>query len=199
MMNSSSDCCHCQQKIFRFKCESACQVCRSSCSCNLCSCFVQPPVPETETTGAIWRHPATETIVTTLLNKTNAPQTVTVSVLDWQNTCTPTEMPKDAYLCGNVVNPEDGPILTPFTFTIPANNLLTIKASPENLFTLPTPMYEVLVTYPIDPIAPVNPILPTGPVRPVITNTWGINAAGIPQEGNTMLHRQFALYPTNPI
>ena len=192
-MSSSSNCCNCKHKIFRFKCESACPICRSSCSCNQCSCFVQPPVSRTETTGAIWRNPATETIVTTLLNKTNAPQTVTVSVLDWQNTCTPTEMPKDAYLCGDLVNPEYGSILTPFTFTIPANNLLTINAFPANSFTLPSPMYEVLVTFPTDPI------LPTDPIRPVIANTWGIDAAGIPQIGNTVLHRQFTLFPGDPV
>lgn len=196
-MNSSSNCCHCQQKIFRFKCESACTTCQSSCSCNPCRCFVQPQeVPRTETTGAIRRHPATETIVTTLLNKTNAPQEVTVSVVDWQttqNTCNPTEMEKDAYLCGDVVNPDDGPITTPFTFTIPAQQLLVIRATPT-IIGIPTdPCYEVLVTYPIDPISP------GGPIRPIITNTWGINAAGIPQEGNTVLHRQFALIPGDPV
>lgn len=37
-----------------------------------------------------------ETIVVTLLNKTDAPQTVTVSVLDWQN-CAQEEMPKEAF------------------------------------------------------------------------------------------------------
>ncbi|MGE7954758.1 hypothetical protein [Lysinibacillus xylanilyticus] len=136
------------------------------------------------------------------MNKTNAPQEVTVSVVDWQttqNTCNPTEMEKDAYLCGDVVNPDDGPITTPFTFTIPAQQLLVIRATPTIIGVPTDPCYEVLVTYPIGPITPPDPILPTGPVRPVITNTWGINDAGIPQEGNTVLHRQFVLAPPDPV
>ena len=169
-MNSSCNCqCKCGKKVFRLKSVSSCPVCP-------CSCFVQPQeVPTTFTTGAIWRNPATDTIVVTVLNKTNAPQTVTVSAVNWQN-CVQAEMPKDAYLCGDVVNPDDGPILTPFTFTIPAKKLLVVHATLQNAWMPGDPCYEVLVTMPTDPC---------------IANTWGINAAGIPQEGNTVFHHQF--------
>ena len=91
-------------------------------------------------------------------------------------------MPKDAYLCGDVVNPDDGSILTSFTFTIPAEKLLVVHATPPNPWTPGDPCYEVLVTIPTDPCR---------------VNTWGINAAGIPQEGNTILNHQF--HPGDPV
>ncbi|MGG2064137.1 hypothetical protein [Bacillus sp. S14(2024)] len=130
------------------------------------------------------------------------PQTVTVSVLDWQNTCNPAEVSKSAFLCGQVVNPPLNtaqtiqpqqssivspdnvqPILTPFTFTIPPRNLLVIHAFLPNPFQQPSPCYEVLVT-------PQH-----GPAKCVIMNTFGVNTAGVPQEGNTILHHQFSPTP----
>jgi len=155
------------------------------------------------TTGSIWRNPNTEIVIVTLLNEDyNMPQTVTVSVLDWQNTYNPTEVAKFAFLCGQVVNPSLNtaqtiqpqqssiappdnvqPILTPFTFTIPPRNLLVIHASLPNSFQMPSPCYEVLVTS------------QHGPAKSVITNTFGVNAAGVPQEGNTVLHDQFSPTP----
>lgn len=132
------------------------------------------------TTGAIWRNPVTETIVITILNETNEAQTVTVSVLDWQN-CDQSEMPKEAVLCG-----ESPPSLfngnTPRTFTIPAKSLLVVRATPQNARQPYDPCYEVLVTL------PTNSIHPTDPYR---LNTRGINNARVPQEGNTVLYHQF--------
>lgn len=151
------------------------------------------------TTGPVWRNPNTEVVIVTLLNEDyNIPQTVTVSVLDWQNTYNPAEVAKSAFLYGQVVNtaqtiqpqqssivPPDNvqPILTPFTFTIPPRNLLVIHASLPNSFQMPSPCYEVLVTS------------QHGPAKCVITNTFGVNAAGVPQEGNTVLHHQFSSTP----
>ncbi|PEA56770.1 hypothetical protein CON64_00580 [Bacillus pseudomycoides] len=156
------------------------------------------------TTGPIWRNPNTDVVIVTLLNEDfNMPQTVTVSVLDWQNTCNPAEVAKSAFLCGQVVNPPLNttqtiqsqqsssvppnniqPILTPFTFTIPPRNVLTIHAVLPNSFQQPSPCYEVLVTS------------QHGPAKSVITNTFGVNAAGVPQEENTVLHDQF---PPTPV
>lgn len=129
-------------------------------------------------------------------------QTVTVSVLDWQNTSNPAEVAKFSFLCGQVINPPLNttqtiqpqqsslvppdnvqPILTPFTFTIPPRNLLVIHAFLPNPFQQPSPCYEVLVTS------------QHGPAKNVIMNTFGVNTAGVPQEGNTILHHQFLPTP----
>ncbi|MGU3371639.1 exosporium leader peptide-containing protein [Bacillus mycoides] len=157
------------------------------------------------TTGPIWRNPNTQIIVVSLLNEDpNESQTVTVSVLDWQNTCNPTEFGKFAYLCGQLLNsssnttpliqtdnivvpPDVPPITTPFTFTIPPRNLLTIHVYPPVPTFPPSPFYEVIVTF------------PPNPFRRVITNTFGINAAGVPQEGNTLLHNQWPPQPIIPV
>lgn len=130
------------------------------------------------------------------------PQTVTVSVLDWQNTCNPAEVAKFSFLCGQVVNPflntaqafqpqqsnivppdNVQPILTPLTFTIPPRNLLVIHAFLPNPVQQPSPCYEVLVTPQY------------GPAKCVIANTFGVNTAGVPQDGNTILHHQFSPTP----
>ncbi|MGE8037089.1 hypothetical protein [Lysinibacillus sp. NPDC093692] len=179
-MNTS---CNCDCKnVFRSNKVSSCPICQNS--------SVRLPVPSNFTTGAIWRNPATETIVVTLLNKTDAPQTVTVSVLDWQN-CAQEEMPKEAFLCG-----ESQPSLfngtpVPLIFTIPAKKLLVVHATPQNPWLPTDPCYEVLVTLPSDPVIPFFPGDPVIPSDPCIVNTWGINDLGIPQEGNTVFHRQF--------
>ncbi|MGE7926873.1 hypothetical protein [Lysinibacillus xylanilyticus] len=178
MMNSSCHC-DCHNNILRLNKVSSSPICQIN--------SVQPSVPINFTTGAIWRNPATETIVVTLLNKSDVSQTVTVSVLDWQN-CAQEEMPKEAFLCG-----ESQPSLfngtpTPLIFTIPAKKLLVVHATPQNAWQPSDPCYEVLVKAPPDPIVPTDPITPNDPV---ILNTWGINDIGVPQEGNTVLHQQF--------
>ncbi|MGS0471599.1 hypothetical protein [Bacillus pretiosus] len=59
------------------------------------------------------------------------------------------------------------------------------------------PIYVVRVTLPQDPFTPQEP------VRPVTINTWGINFAGVIQQGNTVLNGQFtpteAFMPVDPI
>ncbi|WP_440602485.1 hypothetical protein [Bacillus sp. GB_SG_008] len=155
------------------------------------------------TTGSICRNPNTEIVIVTLSNEHyNMPQTVTVSVLDRQNTCNPTEVAKFVFFCGEFVNPPLNtaqaiqpqqsnivppdnvqPILTPLTFTIPPRNLLVIHAFLPNPVQQPSPCYEVLVTPQY------------GPAKCVITNTFGVNTAGIPQDGNTILHHQFLPTP----
>ncbi|WP_052520807.1 hypothetical protein [Aneurinibacillus migulanus] len=152
-------------------------------------------------------HPSTDVIVVSLFNQApDLPQTVTVSVLDWQNTCTPTEFNKFAFLCGDILNPPGNgngngngivinngpgpfsppvgflPFTTPVTFAIPPRRNLIIHAHPPDPILPPSPLYEVVV----------NPLLPGDPVRPpVLVNTWGIDIDGNIQEGSTVLHRQF--------
>ncbi|MGH0612026.1 hypothetical protein [Bacillus cereus] len=53
------------------------------------------------------------------------------------------------------------------------------------------------MTIPVDPISPTDSLQPQEPIRPVTVNTWGINFAGVIQQGNTLLNRQFA--PTDLI
>ncbi|MGF9767025.1 hypothetical protein [Bacillus albus] len=43
---------------------------------------------------------------------------------------------------------------------------------------------------------PTDPAQPQDPFRPVTVNTWGINFAGVIQQGNTVLNGQFS--PTDP-
>jgi len=182
-MEKSSCNCDCNNNVFRLNKVSSCPVCFASSAI--------PLDPNNFTTGAIWRNPATETIVVSLLNKTNTSQTVTVSVIDWQS-CDQAEMPKDAFLCG-----ESQPSLfngtpKPLTITIPAKQLLTVHATPQNAWQPVDPFYEVLVMFPPDPVTPPDPIRPSfAPGDPIIFNTWGINNTGVPQEGNTVLHHQF--------
>ena len=182
-MNSSHNC-NCQKNKLRFSSVSHNLICERCC-CHPDNCSIQIPgsTPETSgiiSTGAIWRNPNTETIVITILNKTNSSQTITISVLDWQN-CDQSEMPKEALLCGEVVSSLFNGN-SPLTFTIPSKSLLVVRATPQNVWQPGDPCYEVLVTLPSDPITPGDPC---------IVNTWGINALGTQQEGNTVLHHQF--------
>ncbi|MMZ57559.1 hypothetical protein SAMN04487909_14650 [Aneurinibacillus migulanus] len=185
------------------------------------SCLLSPCIPPSNgtsspsagTTGLMFRHPSTDVIVVSLFNQApDLPQTVTVSVSDWQNTCTPTEFNKFAFLCGDILNPPGngngngngngivinngpGPFSPPVGFlpfttpvTIPPRRNLIIHAYPPDPVLPPSPLYEVVV----NPLHPIDPILPPDPIRPpVIVNTWGITVDGIIQEGNTVLHRQF--------
>ncbi|MFD0768086.1 hypothetical protein ACFQZ1_04020 [Bacillus sp. CGMCC 1.60114] len=155
------------------------------------------------TTGPILKNPNTEIVVVTLLNEDfYESQMVTVSVLDWKNTSYPTEFAKSGFLCGQAINPylmtqgvqpqqtntvppnNGQSVLTPLTCTIPPRGLLVIHASPPQSVHLPSSCYEVIVTL------SSNFTHPPAPIRRVIVNTFGINAAGVPQEGNTVLHNQ---------
>jgi|GEM_PF-4241217 len=74
------------------------------------------------------------------------------------------------------------PITTPFTFTIPPRQLLLIHAYPPDSDAQSVPMYEILAALPVDSVIP-----------PILVNAWGINHSGRIQEGNTVLHHQFAV------
>lgn len=166
----------------------------------------------TVTSGPLFRNGDTDFIQVSVLNVTDSPQTVTVSIQNWQNMCPPEEFPKFGFLCGELVNePENGepeitiqnsedlffppvgfiPVLTPFTFTIPARQLFSIQAWPADPILPPNPIYVINVTFPNDPII--------GDL--VRVNTWGIDALdGVIQTGNTVLHHQFTrLAPADPI
>ncbi|CAG9612698.1 hypothetical protein BACCIP111899_01875 [Bacillus rhizoplanae] len=165
------------------------------------------------TTGPILRNPNTEIVVVTLLNEDfYESKTVTVSVLDWQNTWDPTEFAKVGFLAGQAINPSLSTqgvqpqqtnivppnnvqsIFTPLIGTIPPRGLFTIHASPPQPVHLPSPCYEVIVTF------SSNFTHPPTPIRRVIVNTFGINAEGVPQEGNTVLHNQLIPRPiTSPV
>lgn len=172
----------------------------------------------TITSGSIFRNVNTDFIEVAIENITFCPQTVTVSVLNQQNTCNGTEFPKYGYLCGDLVNrnsdgtvstsdtsecelfypPDVTPVLTPFTFTIPPRQLFIVRAFPTDPIRPPTPYYKVQVTIPGDPHAPQDPFHPGDPHFPIIVNTWGISSAGVIQSGNTVLHSQFRFQPQDP-
>ncbi|KYG32574.1 hypothetical protein [Bacillus gaemokensis] len=80
------------------------------------------------------------------------------------------------------------PFIAPVTFTIPPRQLFSVRT-----FISGDPLYVVRVT------APQDPITPTDPLSPVTVNTWGISAAGVIQNGNTLLHGQFVRQPVDPI
>ena len=171
----------------------------------------------TVTSGPIFRNANTDFIAVSVLNFSDSPQTVTVSVIDWQNTCDEEEYPKYGFLCGEMVVPDTDTdttpllptpvpdifsppdlqgVLTPLTFTIPARQLFTVQAFPPNPMHPPNPCYEVRVTVPPQPIFPPNPTTPPAPIR---INTWGISFAGVIQEGDTVLHHQFTEFPGDPV
>ncbi|SES28114.1 hypothetical protein [Salipaludibacillus aurantiacus] len=167
----------------------------------------------TLTTGTLFRNEETDLVFISLFNQDPAQtHTVTVSVLDWQNTCDPTEFNKFAYLCGELFIPpsgngssagtlqnnnngdytppvDDPPITTPFTFAIPPLSHLVIHATPSDPIAPapPAPLYEVRVRV---PVVPTDPIIPPNPIFPVVVNTWGISFAGVIQTGNTVLQHQ---------
>lgn len=199
-----------KNKVARMKLNGCCP------SVNDRSPIVPPTIPITLTSGPIFRNVNTDFIAVSVQNVTDSPQTVTVSVLNWQNTCDPEEFPKFGFLCGNLVNgtddsvttqqengddiffPPDVPgVVTPFTFTIPARQLFTIQAWPTSPVSPPNPIYEVRVTVPPQPIVPPGPVFPPPPVN---VNTWGISASGQIQEGNRVLDHQFRrIAPPNRI
>nr|WP_028401180.1 hypothetical protein [Ectobacillus panaciterrae] len=111
-------------------------------------------------------------------------QDVIVEVKNW-TTGPPQELGKFAFLHGEPPPPPDGPpepITTPLFFTIPPQRRLEMMAffPPDPLF--PHPSYEVRVTAPPTPIVPPDPVL---------VNSFGVNAAGVPRQGNTVLNHGF--------
>ncbi|MBM7656549.1 hypothetical protein [Neobacillus cucumis] len=170
----------------------------------------------TLTTGPVWQNPDTQNIVVNVLNVSDKPQTVTVSVIDHSDCTNPNpELGKVAFLCGQPVAPDgmqltnqpvaedDGcdcladpsccnpnPVFTPITFTIPPKATLAVYAIP-NPFRPPVPIFEARVTGAFTPA-----IFPPSPCR---ISLFGINAAGFPQLGNIFYHSNFVVYPPVPV
>lgn len=61
----------------------------------------------TITSGPLFRSVNTDVIQVSILNLFNIPQTMTVSIIDWQNTCDENEFPKYGFICGDIVNEPD--------------------------------------------------------------------------------------------
>lgn len=77
------------------------------------------------------------------------------------------------------------PFVGPVTFTIPPRQLFSVRVFiPQDPHQPTDPLYLVRVTAPTDTHSPVT------------INTWGINFAGVIQQGNTILNGQFT--PTAP-
>ncbi|PEX63236.1 sodium:proton exchanger [Bacillus cereus] len=171
---------------------------RKKCDCD-CHC---EPRYQTLTSGPLFRNADTDFIQVSALNQTEEPQTVTISVQNYQDTCDGDVYPSYGYLCGELINDDNGgsddtvrngnggciycepegvtPFIGPVTFTIP-----------------PRQLFSVRVFIPTDPGLPQDPTLPGDPYSPVTVNTWGINFAGVIQQGNTVLNAQFT--PGEPI
>jgi hypothetical protein len=130
------------------------------------------PGVQTVTSGPMFRNANTSFIQVSALNISDSPQTVTISILDWQNTCEENEFPKFGFLCGEIVNDPDDtnpgvqngpiffppvgfiPVLMPFTLTIPPRQLFSVQAYPTD--PPPDTVYEVRVTIPADPVQGMN-------------------------------------------
>ncbi|PDZ25449.1 sodium:proton exchanger [Bacillus toyonensis] len=193
---------------------------RKKCDCE-CHC---EPRYQTYTSGPLFRNANTDFIQVSALNQTDEPQTVTIAVQNYQDTCDGDTFPSYGYLCGELINDEnDGsddelnnrngngnggciycepegvnPFVGPVTFTIPPRQLFSLRVFyPVDPVRPVDPLYVVRVTQPVDPVSPQDPTAPLDPIRPVTVNTWGINFAGVIQQGNTVLNGQFA--PTDPI
>ncbi|PFJ24561.1 sodium:proton exchanger [Bacillus anthracis] len=184
------------------------------CNCN-CHCA---PRYQTFTSGPLFRNINTNFIQVSALNQTDEPQTVTIEVQNYQDTCDGAVFPSYGYLCGKLVNPDsndatitlqnrecsDGendiycppegvhPFTGPVTFAIPPRQLFSVRVfSPVDPIIPGDPLYVVHVTRPTDPFIPTAPTQPTDPHSPVIVNTGRINFAGVIQPGNTVLNGQF--------
>lgn len=175
------------------------------------------PRHQTFTSGPLFRNANTDFIQVSALNDSDEPQTVTIAVQNYQDTCDGDVYPSYGYLCGELVNEDNGgsddelrnggciycepegvnPFVGPVTFTIPARQLFSVRVFlPQDPLQPQDPLYVVRVTQPVDSVSPQDPLSPVEPIRPVIINTWGINFAGVIQQGNTVLNEQFT--PTEP-
>ncbi|CAM4269069.1 sodium:proton exchanger [Bacillus paranthracis] len=193
-----------------------------------CDCHCEPRY-QTYTSGPLFRNADTDFIQVSALNQTDEPQTVTIAVQNYQDTCDGDVYPSYGYLCGELINDDDNgngnggsdvttrnggciycepegvtPFVGPVTFTIPPRQLFSIRVFAPQEPTIPQePIYVVRVTKPVDPIRPTDPTLPTDPLSPVTINTWGISFAGVIQQGNTVLNGQFTpgdpFRPTDPV
>lgn len=70
------------------------------------------PGVQTATSGPFFRNVDTYFIQVSVQNVTNSPQTVTILIQNWQNTCDPEEFPKFGFLCREIVNRKMGRVLS---------------------------------------------------------------------------------------
>ncbi|PFW37658.1 sodium:proton exchanger [Bacillus anthracis] len=183
-----------------------------------CDCHCEPRY-QTVTSGPLFRNADTDFVQVSALNESGEPQTITIAVQNYQDTCDGDVYPSYGYLCGELINEDNGgsdyevrngddgcifcepegvtPFVGPVTFTIPPRQLFSVRVFLPQEPTRPTdPTYVVRVTLPGDPFSPTDPFSPQDPIRPVTINTWSINFAGVIQQGNTVLNGQFT--PTDP-
>ncbi|HEK9101988.1 TPA: sodium:proton exchanger [Bacillus pseudomycoides] len=199
------------RKKYRKKHRHHCYDCECDCHCR--------PRYQTLTTGPLFWNTNIDFVQVSALNESDEPQTVIISILNYRNNCNGIVFPTFGYLCGQLVNSDSGgsngtlqnrecgdseddiycppegvtPFLTPVRFTIPPRQLFSVRAfAPQEPIIPQDPHYVVRVTAPQDPFQPVDP------TSPVTVNTWGINFAGVIQQGNTVLHRQFVRSPGDP-
>ncbi|EEK52979.1 Sodium/calcium exchanger [Bacillus cereus BGSC 6E1] len=163
--------------------------CDCDCHCNHCD---SAPRYQTLTSGPLFRNINTDFIQVSALNQTNEPQTVTIAVQNYQDTCDCAVFPSYGYLCGKLVNPDsngatmtlqnrecgDGendiycppegvhPFTGPVTFTIPPRQLFSVRVFfPGDPGQPVDPVYVVRVTRPGDPHIPGDPHSPGDPFQ----------------------------------
>ncbi|MGG1675222.1 hypothetical protein ACIFOT_05640 [Neobacillus sp. NRS-1170] len=163
--------------------------------------------------GPITLNPKTKAISVEILNiSLNDMRKVIIEIKNWTNN-PHQEFAKFGFLFGEQINPAESgdavrnekdteanktgsyqlpiqfndltmtfpPIMEPFIFTIPAQNRLSILAFPPSQMN--PCVYEVRLYL----FNPVN----------LIYSSFGLSADGVPQEGNTILSKQF--FPHHPI
>lgn len=164
---------------------------KCDCDCHCESCY------QTYTSGPLFRNANTDFIQVSALNQTDEPQTVTIAVQNYQDTCDGDVFPSYGYLCGELINEDDNgnggsddtvrngnggciycepegvtPFVGPVTFTIPPRQLISVRVFlPQEPFQPQDPSYVVRVTRPTDPVIPQDPSQPLDPHSPVIINT----------------------------
>ncbi|MFJ8263529.1 hypothetical protein ACIQ4I_16495 [Rummeliibacillus sp. NPDC094406] len=165
----------------------------------------KPSKPITLTTGPVWRNPNTERVVVNVLNVSDKPQTVTVSVIDRTN-CLNQETAKMAFICGapatpvgiqpsvSSCDPLSDPTCNavPVTFTISPQSTLAVHAFFSSPFLPGAPMFEARVTGPFS----ASSIYPPNPCR---ISMVGIDTAGVPQIGNVFNMPDFVVTPPSPV
>lgn len=155
------------------------------CNCE-CNCH---PRYHTFTSGPLFRNADTDFIQVSALNQTDEPQTVTIAVQNYQDTCDGDVYPSYGYLCGELINDDnnsnesdattrngdDGciycepegvvPFIGPVTFTIPPRQLFSVRVfRPGDPHIPQDPTYVARVTLPGDPYFPGDPLAPTSPL-----------------------------------
>lgn len=118
----------------------------------------------------LYRNADTDFILVFALNQTDKPQTLTISVQNYQDTCETNIYPLYGYLCGELINNDNGgsddevrsgdgnggciycepegvnSFIGSVTFTIPPRQLFSVRGGPQDLYQPVDPHYVVRVT-----------------------------------------------------